>query len=111
MKGLLECEADMAVIVGGYNSSNTSHLVELCEGRMRAYYVKDANEILSSETIRHLDLKRGVVETSGWLPSKESTRILVSAGASCPDAMVEAVLSRIASFFPNSQSLDSAGIA
>ena len=61
MKGLFECEADMAVIVGGYNSSNTSHLVELCEGRMRAYYVKDANEILSSETIRHLDLKRGVV--------------------------------------------------
>ncbi len=99
MKALLECEADIAVIVGGYNSSNTSHLVELCEGRIPAFYVKDADEIISRQTIRHLNLKKGVVECTNWLPEKNSARILVSAGASCPDAMVEEVIERIASLF------------
>ena len=99
MKALLECEADIAVIVGGYNSSNTSHLVELCEGRIPAFYIKDADEIISRQTIRHLDMKKGVVECTNWLPEKDSTRILVSAGASCPDAMVEEVIERIANLF------------
>lgn len=100
MKALLECDADIAVIVGGYNSSNTSHLVELCHGRLPAFYVKDAEEILSRQSIRHLDLEKGVIETANWLPTKSSVRVLVSAGASCPDAMVEAVIERIADVYP-----------
>ena len=100
MKALLECDADIAVIVGGYNSSNTSHLVELCHGRLPAFYVKDAEEIISRKSIRHLDLEKGIVETANWLPTKGSVRVLVSAGASCPDAMVEAVIERIADVYP-----------
>jgi 4-hydroxy-3-methylbut-2-enyl diphosphate reductase len=105
MRALLESPADLAIVVGGYNSSNTSHLVELCEGRVPVFYVKDADEIISKDQIRHLDLKRGVVTTSQWLPSKSKVHILVSAGASCPDATVEAVLSRVASLFSEAASL------
>jgi 4-hydroxy-3-methylbut-2-enyl diphosphate reductase len=107
MKGLLSEPADLAVVVGGYNSSNTSHLVELCEGRVPAYYVKDAEEILSRDEIRHLDLaSREVVVTREWLPcDRDKIHILISAGASCPDAMVEAVISKISSLFPSAVEL------
>jgi 4-hydroxy-3-methylbut-2-enyl diphosphate reductase len=101
MRALLEQPADLAIVVGGYNSSNTSHLVELCEGKVPVYYVKDANEILSRESIRHLDMHSWeVVTSSDWIPSKPKVRILVSAGASCPDATVEAVLSRVVALVP-----------
>jgi 4-hydroxy-3-methylbut-2-enyl diphosphate reductase len=106
MRALLEQPADLAIVVGGYNSSNTSHLVELCEGKVPVYYVKDANEILSSESIRHLDMHSWEVVTStDWIPRKPKVRILVSAGASCPDATVEAVLSRVVSLVPGCGSL------
>lgn len=107
MKGLLQEQADLAVIVGGYNSSNTSHLVELCEGTLPAFYVKDADEILSAEEICHLDLTtKQVVTTRGWLPTtREKVHILISAGASCPDAMVESVISKISSLYPSASAL------
>ena len=109
MKGLLEDQADLAIVVGGYNSSNTSHLVELCEGKLPVYYVKDAGEIESAQEIRHLSLETKSVEvTKNWLPVKEKAHILISAGASCPDAMVEAVIARIASLYPSAMSLASA---
>ena len=108
MRMLLERPADLAIVVGGYNSSNTSHLVELCEGRVPVYYVKDAEEILSRTKIRHLDMHRGVVHSEDWIPPKEKVTILVSAGASCPDATVEAVLSRVASLFDGAAELPSA---
>ena len=105
MKALLTVAADLAIVVGGYNSSNTSHLVELCEGKVPVFYVKGAEEIISREEIRHLDLHSGVTISTDWLPSKEKVRILVSAGASCPDAMVEAVLVRVAELFPSASPL------
>jgi 4-hydroxy-3-methylbut-2-enyl diphosphate reductase len=107
MKGLLRERADLAVIVGGYNSSNTSHLVELCEGTLPAFYVQDADEIISAEEIRHLDLTtKQVVSTQGWLPTtQEKVHILISAGASCPDAMVESVISKISSLYPSASAL------
>jgi 4-hydroxy-3-methylbut-2-enyl diphosphate reductase len=109
MRALLENSADLAIVVGGYNSSNTSHLVELCEGRVPVYYVKDADEILSNDSIRHLDMHRGeVVTTTNWLPVKSKVHVLVSAGASCPDAMVEAVLNRVGSLFPDATLLPAA---
>lgn len=110
MRGLLSESADLAVIVGGYNSSNTSHLVELCEGKLPAYYVKDADEILSKNEIRHLQLlSKEVTVTQDWLPEKQDKiHILISAGASCPDAMVEAVISKIASLYPMASDLSAA---
>ncbi len=107
MKGLLQDEADLAIVVGGYNSSNTSHLVELCEGKVPVYYVKDAGEIISAEEIRHLNFPhKDVITTTGWLPHKQPVHILISAGASCPDAMVEAVIGRVASLYPTTVALE-----
>jgi 4-hydroxy-3-methylbut-2-enyl diphosphate reductase len=91
---------DLALIVGGYNSSNTSHLVELCEEKMPTYYIKDEFELISRDEIRHLDLQSGQVKiSSSWMPEKESVTILLSAGASCPDALVDRVINRLAALF------------
>ncbi len=94
---LLESGGDLAIVVGGYNSSNTSHLVELCQDRVPTYYIKAASELISATRIRHLDLKqKRVIESEDWLPiSKSPIEILLSAGASCPDALVDEVLSKV----------------
>ena len=49
--GLLEQEADLAIVVGGYNSSNTSHLVELCEEKLPTYFINDASKIISADIL------------------------------------------------------------
>ncbi|MCB0325795.1 MAG: 4-hydroxy-3-methylbut-2-enyl diphosphate reductase, partial [Bdellovibrionales bacterium] len=94
--------ADLAVVVGGYNSSNTSHLVELCEQVMPTYYIKDEHEILSATRIRHFDLHTATVtESDSWLPSLERPVVVaITAGASCPDRVVNAVIERLVGFFP-----------
>ncbi len=111
VRALVESGGDLAVVVGGYNSSNTSHLVELCEKVMPSYYIKDSSEIKSAELIRHLDLDSGeVIETPKWLSGMISKNkpvdILITAGASCPDIIVDEVITKISSFFPSTKSLD-----
>ena len=54
--GLLEQEADLAIVVGGYNSSNTSHLVELLEQKFKTYFIKDASEIGQDFSIQSFDI-------------------------------------------------------
>ncbi len=95
---LIESKGDLAIIVGGYNSSNTSHLVELCEKQLPAFHIKDAGEILDITRIRHLNYHTGEVsESVNWFPiGKEKVDILITAGASCPDALVDQVLKKIA---------------
>lgn len=111
MKTLLTEPADIAIVVGGYNSSNTSHLIELCEGKVPSFYVKDSDEILNRDEIRHLVLpEKKIVVSKNWLPRKDSVHILISAGASCPDAMVETVIAKISGFFPQATSLRSAAL-
>lgn len=101
MRSLIAAGGDIALVVGGYNSSNTSHLVELCEGHVPAFFIRDAHEILDAESIRHLDLyRKEVITTHGWLPSKRPLEVLVSAGASCPDSMVEAVIRKVVGVVP-----------
>jgi 4-hydroxy-3-methylbut-2-enyl diphosphate reductase len=98
MAGLIEAGGDLAVIVGGYNSSNTSHLVELCEKKYPTYYIKDSAEIIDKDKIRHLSLHtNSVIESINWLPEKINLEIMISAGASCPDALVDEVITKIAS--------------
>jgi len=100
-KSLIEARADLAIVVGGYNSSNTSHLVELCEERMPTFYIKDASEILSERAIRHFDLHQRRLNISyDWLPFDLPPTVAVTSGASCPDAIVDEVIQRVASFFP-----------
>jgi 4-hydroxy-3-methylbut-2-en-1-yl diphosphate reductase len=94
--GLLEQEADFAIVVGGYNSSNTSHLVELCEEKLTTYFINGADKIMNNNKIFHFDLHTHTEkETQVFLPEKKSLKILISSGASCPDAMVEAVIEKI----------------
>ena len=110
MNSLIESGGDLAIIVGGYNSSNTSHLVELCQGRLPAYYIQDADEIQSRTVIRHLSLeKKEIVISENWLPEKtEPLDILLAAGASCPDTLVEDVMMKILDQFGLSDDLDKA---
>jgi len=107
--GLLEVPADLAIVVGGYNSSNTSHLVELCEKVLPTYFVKSEKEILSKETIRHFNYNdKTTTETDGFLPNKEKLKVIITSGASCPDAVVDRVLQKLLSYFDNKISVEEA---
>ena len=94
--GMLEAEADLAIVVGGYNSSNTSHLVELCELKLPTYFIKDEHCLISDSSISHYDLHSHTEKVStAYLPNKDHIKIMVTSGASCPDALVERVMERI----------------
>lgn len=99
--GMLETPADLAIVVGGYNSSNTSHLVELCEERLPTYFISSEEKIISSSGILHYNFhKKQEVLTTDWLSSADKpVRILITSGASCPDVLVEAVIRKIAGFY------------
>ncbi len=99
--GLLKTDADLAIVVGGYNSSNTSHLVELCEEKLPTYFIDSAERILSQNKIIHYDFhNKTEKETANFLPAKNPVKILITSGASCPDASVEDVINRLLSYFP-----------
>ncbi|MEQ8910002.1 MAG: 4-hydroxy-3-methylbut-2-enyl diphosphate reductase [Vicingaceae bacterium] len=98
--GLLAEEADLAFVVGGFNSSNTSHLVELCEQKLPTYFVSSAEEVVSENMVRHFDYEnKQMLTTKNYLPEKRPLRIILTSGASCPDAVVDGVLDRLLSFF------------
>jgi 4-hydroxy-3-methylbut-2-enyl diphosphate reductase len=97
-QALLDRKADLAVVVGGYNSSNTSHLVELCQEVMPTFFVINETEIISDREIRHFSLdEKLVIVTKDWLPANRPITVAITSGASCPDALVEGVMRRIAS--------------
>lgn len=105
--GLLKEKADFVIVVGGYNSSNTSHIVELCEEKLPTYFISSEEKILSDKSVLHFDLRNHKeIETENYLPAKEVVDIILTSGASCPDAVVEAVLRKIHSFFPKTKNVD-----
>ena len=105
--GLLEIEADFAIVVGGYNSSNTGHIVNLCEQEIKTYFIDSADKIISNEEINHYDLaKQKPVTTNSFLPAKYPVEILLTSGASCPDAIVESVIRKIISFYENAKDFE-----
>jgi 4-hydroxy-3-methylbut-2-enyl diphosphate reductase len=96
--GLLENEADLAIVVGGYNSSNTSHLVELLEQKFPTFYIRGKNEINSKNSINSFDIHSSkILNKNTFIPEKESIRIIISSGASCPDALVDGVIHKLIS--------------
>ncbi len=101
VKALLQQPAQLAIVVGGYNSSNTSHLVELCEQVLPTYYIDNANKIGNDYSITHFNLAtHSTLTTQQFLPiSKQPTSILITSGASCPDAIVEAVIEKILALY------------
>jgi 4-hydroxy-3-methylbut-2-en-1-yl diphosphate reductase len=105
--GMLQTNADLAIVVGGYNSSNTSHLVELCEEKLPTYYISSEEKIISKKEILHFNFhKKEELLSADFLPEKLPVKILITGGASCPDAMVEAVINKLLSFYPDSKSVE-----
>lgn len=98
---LLKTPADLAIVVGGYNSSNTSHIVELCERQFTTYFINSDAEIKSANEIHHYHYPRKhKAVTHGFLPEKRPLKFVLTSGASCPDTLVDRVLLKLLNFFP-----------
>ena len=96
---LLKQEADFALVLGGYNSSNTSHLVELLEHKFQTYFINGEKELLSAEDIEHFNYPAHKLErTSNWLPTKRPLTIILTSGASCPDTLLDRVMLKVLGF-------------
>jgi len=105
--GLLEVEADFALVVGGYNSSNTTNIVKICEEEIQTYFIDSAERIISDQEINHFDvMTQSTLNSKGYLSNKYPVDILITSGASCPDATVESVIRKIVSFFENAKDID-----
>lgn len=105
--GLLQVEADFALVAGGYNSSNTAHLVDLCAEKLPTYFIKSADQLVSNREIIHFsNRKKAEINSMDYLPAKEKVVVLLTCGASCPDAVIEEILRKLVSFFPDATSPD-----
>ncbi|SIT05980.1 4-hydroxy-3-methylbut-2-enyl diphosphate reductase [Filimonas lacunae] len=106
--GMLSTEADIAIVVGGYNSSNTSHLVELCEQKLPTYFIDSADKIISQYEIIQCNWKtKEETVVTDFLPKGNPARILITSGASCPDALVEQVIRKLAGLYSAEQTVES----
>ena len=108
----LAVRADLALVVGGSNSSNTSHLVELCEhAGLPTYFVESADDLTSPREIHHVDWRtRGARTSRDWLPVGKGApvEVLLTAGASCPDALLDDVVRRLLRWFPDARTAEDA---
>lgn len=103
--GMLGTDADMAIVIGGYNSSNSSHLVELCENKLPTYFIDSADRLTDRNNIETRNWRTKELQVQeGYLPARNPLRILITSGASCPDAVVEQVIRKLAGFY-NSEPL------
>lgn len=93
--GLMDVDADLAIVVGGYNSSNTTHLVELLEQKFPCYFIKDESEIISENEVRSFNIHSKELEIHRQFIEKDMPTIAITAGASCPDAVVDRVIQKI----------------
>ncbi|MEL7832622.1 4-hydroxy-3-methylbut-2-enyl diphosphate reductase [Fodinibius sp. Rm-B-1B1-1] len=105
---LADTDADLSIVVGGYNSSNTMHLVEILEKAFPTYHVRDAEEIESPKKIQHFNQwDKELKQTADWLPTEETPLdIGITSGASCPDVLVDEVILKILDYFENTRSVD-----
>jgi len=107
VNSMLKTEADIALVIGGYNSSNTSHLVELCEQKLPTFFINHEDCLLSADKIRHFDLhSHREIETNNYLSAERPLKVLFTSGASCPDALVERIIYRLCDLMQVSQELD-----
>ena len=99
-RALLQVPADLALVIGGYNSSNTSQLVSLCKQSVPTYFICDEGEILSEWHMRHFDYPAQTLRvTERWMPDARPLRVALTAGASCPDAQLDHVIAKVAGMF------------
>jgi 4-hydroxy-3-methylbut-2-enyl diphosphate reductase len=96
LKKLLTDPMDLLIVVGGYNSSNTSHLAEMGEGKLPTFFIRNASKMTSAAQITHYDQhKKEEVETANWLPLDRNLIVGVTAGASCPNNLIEDAIRRV----------------
>ncbi|MCH8567235.1 MAG: 4-hydroxy-3-methylbut-2-enyl diphosphate reductase [Balneolales bacterium] len=108
-RSLLATDADFALVVGGYNSSNTMHLTELLEQSFPTYQIRDASEMKSPHEIHHFDQwKKEVLISRDWLkiPKDRPLKVAITSGASCPDVLVDEVMLKVLSYFKKVRQLD-----
>ncbi len=104
---LLQIPADLAIVIGGRNSSNTSHLVEMCEEKLPTYFIRSEDDILNKDQILHFHYNtKTEATTNGFLPTKKPLDIILNSGASCPDTLIEKVMTRILSFYTETNSIE-----
>ncbi len=105
---------DAAFVIGGKNSSNTYQLYRLCAEELgdRAYFIQSEHNVLSLETCEHFvfpiqgPASAGHVERKPlWpeAPGETKRRVLLTGGASCPDGLIQQVITRLNRFFPADQ--------
>jgi len=95
---MLKTKMDLLLVVGGYNSSNTAHLVEIGEKELPTFFIRDASQITSLEEIVHYDLHHERETTSNYahvFSGKEHVIIGLTAGASCPNNLIEATVEKV----------------
>ncbi|MEA5477186.1 4-hydroxy-3-methylbut-2-enyl diphosphate reductase [Pseudanabaena galeata UHCC 0370] len=92
---IVEEDLDLMIVIGGYNSSNTTHLQEIAiERNLPSYHIDDVHRILSAEAIEHKPLGKAIEQATNWLPTGK-IKVGVTSGASTPDRVVEDVINRI----------------
>src|SRR5512140_2105351 len=98
LEKLLQEPNDLLLVIGGYNSSNTSHLAEMGEAKLPTYFIKNAAKMVSDKLIVHYDQHlQKEIETRDWLPSGRVT-VGITAGASCPNNLIEDTIRRLFEF-------------
>jgi 4-hydroxy-3-methylbut-2-enyl diphosphate reductase len=95
LEKLLAQPLDFLLVIGGYNSSNTSHLAEMGEAKLPTYFIKNAAKMVSDKVILHYNQhKHEEIETQNWLPPGQIT-VGITAGASCPNNLIEDAIRRL----------------
>ena len=104
---LMDNEYDLAIVIGGYNSSNTTHLVEILESKFATYFIKDESEIISKNEIHSFNIHQKFVEQRpSFLPDLPHINIALTSGASCPDSLMDEVIQRILTLCEEDKSIE-----
>lgn len=96
---LLERPLDFLLVIGGYNSSNTTHLAEIGEKKLTTYFIRNQSCLESSTRLRHFDLQQQceTITEKAWMKKSQQEPLFVgiTAGASCPNSLIEEVIQRV----------------
>ena len=111
VSGMLTTPADIAIVIGGHNSSNSSHLVELCEHQLTTYFIDSADRLINKASIETCNWRtKELSEITGYLPNANPLKILITSGASCPDAVVEKVIRKLAGFYDVEEKIEEVAV-
>ncbi len=95
---MLRKPMDLLLVIGGYNSSNTTHLVEIAEPQVPTFFIRGASCIKSLEEIVHYDLHQGKEITSDYaklFSDDHPVTVGITAGASCPNNLIEETIFKV----------------